>query len=862
MPTSDDTTDTNARSCYLFSLDWIEQPSTTTAQASSSSSIDPDYYWKKEVRTVWNWKDTVLGDGRDFFVPKPKTLQTLQHYILQHLNQDSKGMPVLECSILSNCARLEIVLVVVQQQQEHQQRILSDTDTDTIQQLGRELSNCIKTQVDFYNDNDKNTAWFHRILQVPVRKTDRPHTIFTTKPPASSTSLSYPNWWTVTVGYPSILQRLCKVSAGMASRPNRPTRSVIFRPFSSRDAHILLQFKRTKETISYYSDVHPLPTLSSSVSLSSPSSSIKNSAVVLVGVDDDNYSRNNTSTTPRKPKHYRRKVLPLLYECVLRAGKAARNVDIVPDIDELKDWTAAESSFATVTEQQRNTRICISVYETAIRPLIDDYVIKLDDCSTASATNIDAQIAKFRNEAVIYLQEIIATRIHDAEEDEEKIIRTRENNDNDNEINNNNETVNDKNKNENKKDNDNTSILPKTLRSWLNRRLHAPTIEVRALSRRQRQQKHESREDVSDVADDSSIDIESFLADSLEEIKTELEVEYQSLQQRRVVPVPTTRIDDRVAAAGVTVGCLLGDLPTPCLLLELNLAETAIQKMNDDNNNNNNNNTNNGNGKKTSSLPPPLITPRTLDDVLRNPDRTSTSTISDLSSSLMPISSVLHGSLFVHTKVIDTSIRDTINARDGSGKSKIIGTVDYHHPTTETNHRKHNDANTNTKIHDNDNGHDDDDDNIDTGASSLFYLGIGLANHLVGGYYWARGMGIGASLPAHGVVFSETTSALYWTKRTTTTTTTTDTNPRRIKEGPTTEESSNSNDGKRSEWADFVQVNDTVQLVPNNAHIVTTMLSCRKTKTNMNTVALSSPLSSFEMVLATNLLFLPRELLS
>jgi len=295
----------------------------------------------------------------------------------------------------------------------------------------------------------------------------------------------------------------------------------------------------------------------------------------------------------------------------------------------------------------------------------------------------------------------------------------------------------------------------------------------------------------------------------------------------------------------VTVGCLLGDLPTPCLLLELNLAETAIQKMNDDNNNNNNN-TNNGNGKKTSSLPPPLITPRTLDDVLRNPDRTSTSTISDLSSSLMPISSVLHGSLFVHTKVIDTSIRDTINARDGSGKSKIIGTVDYHHPTMETNHRKHTDANTNTNGHDNDNdnGNDNDDDNIDTGASSLFYLGIGLANHLVGGYYWARGMGIGASLPAHGDVFSETTSALYWTKRTTTTTTTTtDTNPRRIKEGPTTEESSNSNDGKRSEWADFVQVNDTVQLVPNNAHIVTTMLSCRKTNsntnTNTNTVALS-----------------------
>ena len=110
------------------------------------------------------------------------------------------------------------------------------------------------------------------------------------------------------------------------------------------------------------------------------------------------------------------------------------------------------------------------------------------------------------------------------------------------------------------------------------------------------------------------------------------------------------------------------------------------------------------------------------------------------------------------------------------------------------------------------------------------YLGLGLANHHVGGYYWARSMGIGASLPAHGIAFGPSSilssfnnsnnniskashpahsdpkregGIIYWKKQ-----------------GPgqnpaeTTEESSNSNDGKRSEWVDFLEVDDTIQLVP------------------------------------------------
>jgi len=206
---------------------------------------------------------------------------------------------------------------------------------------------------------------------------------------------------------------------------------------------------------------------------------------------------------------------------------------------------------------------------------------------------------------------------------------------------------------------------------------------------------------------------------------------------RRVVMVPaTTKSEDtdEEPAAKVRVGCLLCDLPTPSLLLELSLAEGAIEKT---------------------------VPTLNLDDVLSMEQQKQQYASSS--------SSLLDGALFVHTRVVDTSIRDDVNREQGSGKSRVICKLDIKSGW------------------------------IPGGA----YLGIGLANHLVGGYYWARGMGMGASLPAHGVFLSDPTSELYWKKRGP------GTNPKE-----TTEESSNSNDGKRSEWVDFVQVGDTVQLVP------------------------------------------------
>lgn len=80
-------------------------------------------------------------------------------------------------------------------------------------------------------------------------------------------------------------------------------------------------------------------------------------------------------------------------------------------------------------------------------------------------------------------------------------------------------------------------------------------------------------------------------------------------------------------------------------------------------------------------------------------------------------------------------------------------------------------------------------------------LVLGLNNHHVGGYYWARSAGVGSSMEAPGVSFTGSSSnkngLLCW----------------KNKDGPT---ECNSNDGKRSEWCNFLRKGDQVQLVPRN----------------------------------------------
>jgi hypothetical protein len=105
----------------------------------------------------------------------------------------------------------------------------------------------------------------------------------------------------VYMGVEEVLHHLASVAAGMTYWPRRPDRDTLFRPFSSWDAQVLLQLKRTKE--------------------------------VAMG----------------------RRINQLL-EYALRSGKAVRNPQLVPDLHLLQQYGTGDSSKYSTEPPQKNYR--------------------------------------------------------------------------------------------------------------------------------------------------------------------------------------------------------------------------------------------------------------------------------------------------------------------------------------------------------------------------------------------------------------------------------------------------------------------------------------------------------------------------
>jgi hypothetical protein len=225
--------------------------------------------FSKTVADVWRWKDAVLGDGRDFFIPRPKTLAALQRYLQAYVVDEPKIDKVV---VLSNCARLELLVVIgssrcdnnnknQEDDEESQIRGGDGTSPSSCSLLLESISNALIRQVQHVQS-----------LRFGPPPLDWPASIIAEQDPrpATSTRSSSSNHvdhnssdmdramvqelarhWQTYDTMPAILAHWCHIAAGMAGRPNRPDRqsndtnnNICFRPFSSRDAHIMLQMKR------------------------------------------------------------------------------------------------------------------------------------------------------------------------------------------------------------------------------------------------------------------------------------------------------------------------------------------------------------------------------------------------------------------------------------------------------------------------------------------------------------------------------------------------------------------------------------------------------------------------------------------
>lgn len=245
---------------HLLSLQW-------------SCDKDPSKF-SKPTRDLWKWKDAILGDGRDYFVPRPRTLKALQSYLLkdEHLLQ--------ECVILSNCARFELLVFT-------QAPVPSSVVTEYI-------SRRLVSQLASYQARKG-------MMAMPL---DWPGSIHLDAPlvgKGSATTQQVCNFWTSRQDPEEIARHLSCIAAGLAPRPSRPDRPVVFRPFSSRDAHILLQLKRTLDTFGGSSSDMAAPALH----------------------------------------------LGKLLRVALEAGKAARDCHRVPELKELRAYGTGDSSFAS-----------------------------------------------------------------------------------------------------------------------------------------------------------------------------------------------------------------------------------------------------------------------------------------------------------------------------------------------------------------------------------------------------------------------------------------------------------------------------------------------------------------------------------
>ena len=385
------------QSIHLISLPPLEDSSSPLSSSSST----------KIIKDLWKWKDVVLGDGRDYFIPRPRALKALSNILIGSSFEQSLSSPnmdnsengnsngnarlittIEECAILSNCARMDVLLYVTTD-------VITTADTDVsadmfhskkheIENLMLEasktlVSNCLVNQLNLYQSKRQNgkgggsgtgtgsgTSAMNILWEGLSSFLDLPGMVITdaetnqsnecdknditsTTPSITNSNTSETSQTLTTLlesksQLNDILLHFCLVASGLAKRNSRPGRPVTFRPFSSRDAHIMLQLKRTVE--------------------------------VLVSMDKEQSKKQNQIQQKEEERQQRYSHVKLVLDCALNAGKAARDINTVPILAQLKNYDC-EGKYSTSAPAQLAAEAIEDVKRLAIQPAIDRCMEKL-----------------------------------------------------------------------------------------------------------------------------------------------------------------------------------------------------------------------------------------------------------------------------------------------------------------------------------------------------------------------------------------------------------------------------------------------------------------------------------------------------
>ena len=260
------------------------------------------------TRLLWKWKDNIFGKGGIYFNSKVKTLGAfhtcLKYTLPTQQNENHVLFTVKSCVILSNCARMDILL---QFDNNNNNNDPFRMDGPTSEQVVSYVSKCIATQIMNWKKKPFRRFLSKLPLDIPsnILQTVNKDDIVSSR--SSKKQLLLYDEMTnflesnlvVVKDNEQIVRHYCLVASGLAIRPrienekqqhrNETSSSCnnnSFRPFSSWDAHIMKQLKQTIEICQTSNCMSP--------------------------------------------------VTKLIFDFALQAGKAARNKKIVPILEELQ----------------------------------------------------------------------------------------------------------------------------------------------------------------------------------------------------------------------------------------------------------------------------------------------------------------------------------------------------------------------------------------------------------------------------------------------------------------------------------------------------------------------------------------------
>ena len=282
--------------------------------------------WSRAGNDCWEWKDAVLGDGADRWVPRPRTVRRFAAVIVASA---TAAVPVEECVVLANCARLDVYVATA-------------APTSGAAVAGH-VAEQIAVQFAAWRRNPRWLAWADDEARVVRPGSCDAATDAAIRDSASDLDpQALAAVLTPVSGVEAVAQHCCVLAVGLAGKD-----PAAFRPFAARDAHVMLQLKRTL-------DAAAAPATSPPAS-GDPFASAFGSRGGAFAMP-----------APCGPR------LGIVLRAGLAAGKAARNPDILPEVAALRQYSGGgryavpESAHSTVARRTAAAAVARDVVGPAV----------------------------------------------------------------------------------------------------------------------------------------------------------------------------------------------------------------------------------------------------------------------------------------------------------------------------------------------------------------------------------------------------------------------------------------------------------------------------------------------------------------